>query len=75
MADWLESEFGAGVLVGIGGVGLLVGIGGGMEHRWLFIALSVVAMVAGTGVYCLLRFDKDARETKARRVLGLGLSP
>jgi hypothetical protein len=71
MGDWFESEFGAGVLVGTGVVSLLVGLTGGTENRWLFIALSAVAMVAGIGTYCFHRFDKDARELKARRLLGL----
>ncbi|MFL9989037.1 hypothetical protein [Paraburkholderia sediminicola] len=61
MGDWLDSEFGAGVLVGAGAVGLLVGLTGGMENRWLFIALSAVAVMAGIGAYCFHRLDKDAR--------------
>lgn len=71
MDDWLESEFGAGVFAGVGGTGLLVGLGGGMENRWLFIALSALSMVVGVAAYCWLKFDKDTREAKARRVLGL----
>lgn len=60
MHDWFESEFGAGVLAGAGAVSLLVGLTGGMANRWLFAALSAVAVVAGIGTYCFRRFDADA---------------
>lgn len=34
MTDWFDSEFGAGVVTGVGVVGLLLGLIGGMENRW-----------------------------------------
>lgn len=69
MADWLESEFGAGLMVGVGGTGILTVLTTDMHHPWLFVAVSVVAMVAGTGMHCLLNLD--AIEAWARRILRL----
>lgn len=71
MADWLESEFFAGLMVGVGGLGVPVGLTVEMQNKWLFVALSVILVVGGIGVYCMLNLDKETREGRARRILGL----
>ncbi|MBN3761112.1 hypothetical protein [Burkholderia sp. Ac-20365] len=61
MDDWLGSEFGAGVMIGMGILGVPVGLTVDMHNSWLFVAASATVAAIGLGRYWSLSKDRGER--------------
>lgn len=53
-SNFLESEFGAGLMVGVGGSGLVVALAENPTN-WLFVGGSVASLLSGLVIFFMLK--------------------
>ncbi|WP_284076952.1 hypothetical protein [Herbaspirillum aquaticum] len=60
MDEFLQSEFGAGVSVGLSIAGIAIGLNDNGSINWAFVGTSIIGLIYGLAVFC-------AKKLKSKR--------